>query len=241
MKKISKDKPVPIYYQLKEILKEMINNNVLRAGEKIPTERELCEIHDISRMTARRAVNELVNEGLLYREQGRGTFVEEAEAKFKQQLSELHGFTEEMQNKDFETESKILSFTIKEVTKEIREHLQSEKAIAIKRLRIVDDVPLAIENVWVPCELCPDLTEDVLAGSSLYNIFEERYNYQLDHARQTIEPTVLTNEESDLLSLPKESLALLFRRTTYLSNDDIIEYTKSIYRSDEYKYEVLLE
>lgn len=245
MKKVSKDKPTPVYHQLKEILREMIKNNALRSGERIPTERELCDIHDISRMTARRAVNDLVNEGLLYREQGKGTFVAEPEPKLKQELSQLHGFTDEMEAKGLDTESKILSYAVKEVTKEIREHLQipeeETEIIAIKRLRIVEQTPLAIENVWVPRELCPDLTQEILEGGSLYNLFEEQYNYQLDYARQTVEPTLVNEEESKLLNLSPETLALLFRRTTYLTDDRIIEYTKSIYRSDEYKYEIVLE
>jgi GntR family transcriptional regulator len=93
----------------------------------------------------------------------------------------------------------------------------------------------------VPRELCPDLSQEVLEGNSLYNIFEERYDYQLDYARQTIEPILINEEESNLLKLPEEALGLLFRQTTYLADDRIIEYTKSIYRSDDYKYEVILD
>jgi len=93
MRKVQKENPIPLYYQLKEIILEMIDNMELQAGDPIPPERELCEFHGISRMTARKAIDVLVNEGVVYREQGRGSFV--AEPKINQPISKLVGFTED--------------------------------------------------------------------------------------------------------------------------------------------------
>ncbi len=243
LRKVSKQNPLPLYYQLKEIIQEMIENEELKPGDPVPPERELCEIHGISRMTARKAIMALVNEGILYREQGKGTFV--SEPKIKQQLSQLRGFTEEMAEKGLKTDTQILSFKIKEATKKIRSHLnmdeKNNKVIEIRRLRIVEDEPFAIEIVWIPFNMCPDLQKDMLEGKSLYKIFKEKYGYTLDYAKQTIEPIMLNEYESDLLNLDIKSLALLFRRKTYLDDGRVIEYTKAIYRSDKYKYEVLLK
>ncbi|MGV8146057.1 MAG: GntR family transcriptional regulator [Alkaliphilus sp.] len=242
-KQISKQNPVPLYYQLKEIIQEMIENEKLNPGDLVYPERELCEIYGISRMTARKAIMALVNEGVLYREQGRGTFV--SEPKIKHQLSQLKGFTEEMSEKGLKTNTRILSFEVKEATKKTKKHLYMDetnnKVIEIRRLRIVEDVPFAIEIVWIPSDMCFDLQEDKLEGKSLYKIFEEQYGYTLDYAKQTIEPIVLNEYESDLLNLETKSLALLFRRKTYLDDGRVVEYTKAIYRSDKYKYEVLLK
>lgn len=243
MKKVSKQNPLPLYYQLKEIIQEMIENEELKPGDPVPPERELCEVHGISRMTARKAITDLVNEGLLYREQGKGTFV--AEPKIKQQLSQLKGFTEQMAEKGLKTDTKILSFEIKEATKKIMEHLNLEKnhnkVIELRRVRIVENEPIAIEIVWIPLVMCADFHEDMKEGKSLYNIFKEKYGYDLDYAKQTIEPIKINDYESSLLNINVNSLALLFRRKTYLNDGRVIEYTKAIYRSDKYKYEVILK
>ncbi|GAB6098693.1 GntR family transcriptional regulator [Halanaerocella petrolearia] len=245
MKKVSKENPLPLYYQLKEILQDMIENEVLKPGDPIPTERELVEMHDISRMTARKAIMALVNEGLLYREQGRGTFVADPEPKMKHQLSKLSGFTKEMKEKGLKTSTKLLSFEVETPSKKVSEHLELpeevNQVIKIKRLRFVEDDPFSIETAWLPSDLCSSLTEDMLIGSSLYDIFKEEYGYELDYARQTIEPTMITEYEKELFAVDVDLLALLFRRTTYLKTDRIIEYTKATYRSDKYKHEVILK
>ncbi|PRX30475.1 GntR family transcriptional regulator [Orenia metallireducens] len=242
MKRISKDSPLPLYYQLKEILEDMIENNILEPGDPIPTERELSEMHSISRMTVRKAIMDLVNEGLVYREQGRGTFVTDTESKLKYQLSKLKGFTKVMEEKGLETETKILHFELKEATKKVKNHLKMEKnqVIEIKRLRIVEDEPFAIETVWIPYDLCPDMSQEMLENNSFYSLLENKYGYYLDYAKQTIEPRILNEYESDLLTVEESALALLFRRTTYLKNGRVIEYTKAVYRSDKYKHEVIL-
>ncbi|MFC7441470.1 GntR family transcriptional regulator [Laceyella putida] len=243
MRKVLKNSPIPLYYQLKEIIQEMIDNEELKPGDAIPPERELCEIHNISRMTARKAVIALVNEGVLYREQGKGTFV--AEPKPKHLITRLKGFTEEMEGKGVTVETRILNFSIVEATLNLKRNLRMlphhEHVAEIKRLRIVDGEPLALETVWLDEQKVPGLNKEMLEGQSLYAVLKDNYQYQPLYARQTIEP-VLTNEyESKLLGLPNHSLAILFQRTTYLAQDEVMEYTRCIYRSDRYKYEIFLQ
>ncbi|SEM70513.1 GntR family transcriptional regulator [Lihuaxuella thermophila] len=242
MRKVDKNSPLPLYYQLKEILREMIENEELKPGDAAPPERELCEIHGISRMTARKAVMELVNEGVLYREQGKGTFV--AKPKPKHQLNQLRGFTEEMKEKGLKVQTRILSFEVRPATVGIKNKLQmpphQDKVLEIARLRIVDGLPFALETVWLNYDKMADLTRDELEDGSLYKVFREKYNLVPVYGTQTIEPIKLNEYESKLLGLPHESLALLFSRTTYTDRDEVIEYTKCIYRTDIHKYEVLL-
>lgn len=243
LKKISKESPIPLYYQLKELIQEQIEDEIFKPGDPIPTEMELCQIHNISRMTVNKAIMSLVHEGLLYREQGRGTFV--AENKRKHQLNNLKGFTEEMMQKGYSVETKILSFETVEATKNKKEHLKlgekGEKIIEIKRLRYIENEPFALETAWIPFKLCPDLDVKINNSKSLYEIFQRKYGYILAEAKQTIEPIMINDYESELLNLRKNSLALLFRRTTYLDDGQIIEYTKAIYRSDKHKYELILK
>ncbi|MBA4492869.1 GntR family transcriptional regulator [Paenactinomyces guangxiensis] len=243
MRKVNKNSPLPLYYQLKEILREMIDNEELKPGDAAPPERELCEIHGISRMTARKAVTALVNEGVLYREQGKGTFV--AEPKPQHQLNQLRGFTDEMMEKGLVVQTKILSFKVLEATVALKKRLKmlphQNKVLEIQRLRIIDGLPFALETVWLNHTKVPDLTKNDLEGGSLYNVLKEKYNRVPCYATQTIEPVKLDEYESQLLQMPDESLALLFRRTTYTKNEEIMEYTKCIYRTDTHKYEVLLK
>ncbi|WP_026883181.1 GntR family transcriptional regulator [Clostridium akagii] len=243
MKKIEKHNPLPMYFQIKEILKELIENEELKPGDMIPPEREICSIQQVSRMTVNKAIMSLVNEGILYREQGKGTFV--SKPKKKQVLTKLKGFTEEMLDRGLRTETKIISFTVNEVTKQIKSILEmpdsETKVIQITRLRIFNGEPMGIEIVWLPYNLFPNMTEEMVSGQSLYGIFKEKYNYQPKKAKQTIEPIILNDYECDLLNQKKGSVAMLFWRNTYTAEGIQIEYNKSIYRSDIYKYEIIIE
>lgn len=243
MKIASKESPIPLHYQIKEILQEMIENEELKPGDAVPTERELCIIQGVSRMTVNKAIMSLVNEGLLYREQGKGTFV--AKPKQNKEIAGLKSFSEIMQDKGIKTETRILFFNIKKATKRIKFILNlsdnNNKVIEISRLRIAAGEPVAIENVWVPHYLCNDMDRQTIEGKSLYETFKNKYNYFPEKAKQTIEPIILNEDECELLNQDKNALALMFRRTTYIKNEVPIEYTKAIYRSDIYKYELVFK
>ena len=243
MKKISRDNPIPLHYQLKEILQEMIENEDLKPGQAIPPEREICEIQGVSRMTVNKAIMSLVNEGLIYREQGKGTFV--SVEKVNQEISRLKGFTEQMSENGVLSKTKILSYKIIEATKQHKFELKMPEdeieIIEIKRLRFSDEQPVAIETAWIPYYLFKGMTREVIEDKSLYSIMREKYGYHPYKAKQTIEPIMLNEYESKLLNQENRALALIFRRTTYLENETPIEYTKAIYRSDKYKYEIILK
>jgi len=243
MQKVSKTSPLPLYYQIKNIIREMIENEELKPGEMLPAERELCEIQKVSRMTVNKAIMDLVNEGIVYREQGKGTFV--AIPKEKQQISKLKGFTEEMEHKGLKSSTHILSFIVKPATKQLKIvlNLKSEESsvIEIIRLRISNEEPLAIETAWIPNTIFNDLTAEVIEGKSLYSIFRDKYGVDPVKAKQTIEPIILSGYEANLLKQKENSVALMFKRTTYLKDGSPIEHTNAIYRSDRYKYEIILE
>lgn len=242
MKKVDKDSPIPLYYQLKNIISEMIENEELTSDEVVPTERELCEVHGISRMTANKAIASLVNEGLLYRERGKGTFV--VKNKEKHPLHNLLGFTEDMQRRGISIHTKIISFQRKSATKKLQHDLllgEQEDVFEITRLRSVNDEPYAIETAHVPTSLCEGLTADMLENNSLYNILEKQFGLQIEYANQTIEPVLVNDYESQMLQVKQKTLALMFSRLTYTKKNIPFEVTKSIYRSDRYKFEITLK
>lgn len=243
MRTVSKINPVPLYYQIKEILQEMIENEELMPGDMIPAERELCEIQGVSRMTVNKAIADLVNEGLLYREQGKGTFV--SIPKEKHRFSKLKGFTEEMNDRGLKSSTIILYFKIKNATKQIKSTLNLDnsqaKVIEIKRLRVSADEPLAVETTWLPYHIFKDMTVGMIEGKSLYNIFRQNYSLPPAKAKETIEPLILSDYECELLNQKPNSIALVFKRTTYSEDGIPIEFTNAIYRSDRYTYEIILE
>lgn len=240
MKKALKENDLPLYYQIKDIIREMIENEQLKPGDMIPPERKICKIQDVSRMTVNKAIMELVNDGVLYREQGRGTFV--ASPKQYKKLSQLKGFSEEMESKGHVTSTKVITFDIKKATQQIKATLNlsedNDYVINIKRLRLIDEEPLAIETVWLPMNMFPDMSVEMILGKSLYQLFREKYGYFIQSAEETIEPKVLNSFELQLLNNPKSQLALLFKKVTYIQNEIPLEYTEALYRSDKYKYEI---
>lgn len=242
MRKIIKKSPIPIYYQLKEIIVEMIENEELEPNDLIPTERELCKIHDISRMTVRMAIMTLVNEGVLYREQGKGTFV--AEQKPKHQLSRLRGLTEDMQDMGHKVGTKVLSFGKVPASKIVAKSLNleaGEDALEIQRLRLVDGTPYAIETAWLNPTKVPNLKRADIEGRSLYEVLREEYSIIPQYAKQTVDPIQLSEVEKEMFELEGDSLALLFHRSTYAENEEVFEYTKGVYRIDKHKFEIYLE
>lgn len=242
MKKVDKDSPVPLYYQLKNIICELIENEEIKENETVPTERELCEYHGISRMTVNKAIASLVNEGLLYRERGKGTFV--VKNKEKHQLQNLLSFTEDMKRKGIVIDTKIISFHRKVPTKKMQQDLKlakQQEVFEITRLRNVDGEPYAIEVAYIPTILCETLTAEMLENNSLYHILETNFDLKFDYGKQTIEPVLVNDYESELLQVKHKTLALMFSRLTYSKKGVPIEVTRSIYRSDRYKVEITLK
>jgi GntR family transcriptional regulator len=242
MKKVDKSSPVPLYYQLKEIICELIENEELTADEPVPTERELCEFHGVSRMTVNKAIMSLVNEGVVYRERGKGTFI--VKNKEKHRLSALRGFTEEMECRGLAVKTQMISFRKKMATKKLQQELKlppEQQVFEITRLRYVSGEPYALETAYIPVALCEALNEDMLVNHSLYSVLAQEFALEMEYAYQTIEPVLINDYESQFLGVEKNTLALLFSRRTYLKDDTPMEVTKAIYRGDRYKFEVMLQ
>ncbi|HYE83361.1 MAG TPA: GntR family transcriptional regulator [Clostridia bacterium] len=241
MKKVNKNSPLPLYYQLKDIICELIENEELKPGDPIPPERELCEYHGVSRMTVNKSITNLVNEGLLYREQGKGTFV--AKPKEGYQLSRLLSFTEDMKAKGLQVDTRVISFHKRTATRKIQKVLNlsdREEVFEIKRLRLVENEPYALETAYLPVILCEGLTMEKLDNKSLYDILRNEYELNMDYAHQTIEAVILDEYESEILQVPQRSIALMLSRKTYLEGGKPMELTKAVYRGDKYKFEVVL-
>lgn len=238
---IDKNSPLPLYYQLEEHIKQTIQAEELLPGDALPSERELSENFQISRMTVRQAITNLVNKGFLFREKGKGTFV--SNQKFEQNLQGLTSFTEDMKARQLVPGNKLLHFEIFPAEQEIKERLsleEDELIYKIRRLRLANDEPIALETSYLPVKLIPGLTPDILE-KSLYTYIEDELNLKIGHATQTVEAAVVNEEDIKHLNIKKGVPVLLIERETVLENGTPLEIVKSSYRADRYKFKIDIE
>ncbi|HEY4387483.1 MAG TPA: GntR family transcriptional regulator [Ktedonobacteraceae bacterium] len=237
MSNIVRKGPVPRYYQLKEIMRGKMSSGEWKPGELIPSERELSEQYGISRMTARQAITELVNEGLFFREQGKGTFV--SQHKITQQLIRLTGFTEDMRARGQRPETRVLSANMVPADELTAERLRihpGQSIFNLQRLRLADSEPLAVEVSQISFIGCERLLEEDLEQNSLYRLLETHYGLTLVEAEQELEAGLITEEEARLLNVTVGSPALYTRRTTYAERDQPIEYARAVYCGGKYTF-----
>ncbi|WP_270180558.1 GntR family transcriptional regulator [Alkalihalobacillus sp. CinArs1] len=238
---IDKTSPLPIYYQLVELIKGMIDKGELKPGDSLPSEREYAERFKISRMTVRQAITELVNSGYLFRQKGVGTFV--AEKKIEQQLVGLTSFTEDMQSRGMVPSSKLISFEIVSSPASISEQLNIQEhapVYEIKRVRLADGIPMALETTFISANLVKGITEDTVS-QSLYDYIENHLSIKIGEATQVLESSIATQQESQYLKIKKGSPILLIQRNTKLADDTPLEVVKSSYRADRYKFTITMK
>jgi GntR family transcriptional regulator len=235
---IDKSSPIPMYYQLESHIKNQINAGIILPGDSIPSEREYAENYGISRMTVRQAINSLVNEGLLYRKKGSGTFV--SEKKIEQPLQGLTSFTEDMKKRGLSPTSKLIHFEIIPANSFIANELKINEfapVYEIKRIRLADGEPMALETNYLSANMVKGLTEEVV-NASIYAYIEEKLNLRIAHADQLIESIKASVEDEKLLKIEKGHPMLYIQRNTYLQDGTPLELVKSVYRGDRYKFHI---
>jgi GntR family transcriptional regulator len=233
--RIDTNSPVPKYYQLKEIIRARIESEELGEGQLIPSERELCESYGISRMTARQAVMELVNEGVLYREQGKGTFV--AGKKVQQEAERLTSFTEDMRERGMEASSVVLEVEVEPAGPVVARFLrveEGERIIRLKRLRNADGEPMALETSHLLYGVASGVLELDMSERSLYEELR-RSGVRISRAEQSYEAALVSEADAEVLGVAPGSPALLIERVTFDAEGQPFEYVESTYRGDRYR------
>ena len=202
----------------------------------MPSEADLAQKYLVSRITAKRALDELVRQGRAFRQQGRGTFVAQARIR---EISGFRSFSEDIRARGFNPSSQVLAFQEIEAGAVICERLhipENEHVFLLKRLRLADQEPVAVEAAYLPCRLCPDLLEEDLGSGSLYTILTEKYNLVPTWADAEIEAVVPNKEEARLLNLKAGMPVLVAHRVTYSADYDAIETVDSVYRGDRFTF-----
>lgn len=237
---MDKKSKVPLYLQLMEELINKIKSQVYNENEQLPSERELCDIYSLSRITIRQALRELEHEGYIYKLHGIGTFV--AQKSYNQNLSKLYSFTEEMEKIGKKPTTKVLSFSLITADERLAQKMDLkplEEIFKVVRLRLADDEPLMYGTSYLPRNLFPNLTEKDLVERPMYDVFHQDYQIGLTNATERFSSTLIREEESNYLNAKSLQPAMLIKRYAY-HNGTLIEYTNSVARGDKFAYTVEL-
>lgn len=225
---LDKNSHVPLYVQLVKQLMDNIQNGDLKPGDRLPSERELAEALDISRITARQAITELLDNGLLYREQGRGTYI--AFSK-RRSIQGFTSFTEDMLSRGLTPSTRVLNLeviTLEKLQNELK--LQpGEKVIQIYRLRLADGAPVALQTSLIPYRICPGLEKEDLSGS-LFKILKDKYFIHPSWIEAEVNALPADADEAELLDLKPKEPVLVVNAQTFTDSFDIVESVKTIYR-----------
>ena len=225
----------PRYVQLRQRLEQGIADGILPPNSSLPPEREIAELTDLSRVTVRKAIQELVRKGAIEQRQGSGSFVREPVAKVEQSLSHLTSFTEDMERRGLNTTSIWLERGIFLPSPEEMMALglsANEQVARIHRLREAGGRPMALEKAALPLDILPNPTE---VTGSLYAVLEQA-GYRPVRAIQKISAINLEAPEAELLDVAEGSAGLRIQRTSYLESGRVAELTRSIYRGDAYDF-----
>jgi GntR family transcriptional regulator len=235
---LDKRNPLPLYYQLKEVILARIDSGQWQRGMRLPSERELCDQFQISRITVRQALTELESEGRLARDQGRGTFV--AHPRIEQHLTRLTGFTQDMKVRGQKPGSVVLELTVARASTVVAHRLQldaaNRQAVLLKRLRTANREPVAVETAYLNERLCRGLVDEDLGDRSLYALLTNTYKIVPTRAEQQIEAVACPQTEAKLLNVRKGSPVLHLHRTTFSQHNQPFETVESFYRGDKYVF-----
>jgi GntR family transcriptional regulator len=235
---ITKDSPRPKHAQLRETLRAQIES--LPPDQPIPSEHELCAQYDVSRITVRKALADLIHEGLLYTVQGKGTFV--AARKFRiEWAQEMAGFHADMARRGLQVKVRVLEQVIVPADQRVAEELnlgQGDPVVKIVRLRFVDKQPFDIAANYTPWAVFPGLEKEDLARGSIYALIRTKYHMQIDHGVRLVEAVACPPDDARLLQIKAGTPLLLIHNTMCDARDRPVEYNIIKRRGDRAQIEI---
>jgi GntR family transcriptional regulator len=225
----------PLYHKIKQHILDQIIEGALKSGDMLPSETQLLTQYNASRITIRRALKELIQQGILYTIQGKGTFVAHAPIR---QISGFHSFSDDIEAKGLRASSQVLLFEQIEADQDIASHLQintGDPVYILQRIRFADNQPVAFETAYLPEQLFPKLDQYDLRYS-LYEIIRSQYQIFPAWADAEIQATTTTPEIAQALHMQVIEPVLEAHRLTYTESFDIVEYVISIYCGNRFTF-----
>jgi GntR family transcriptional regulator, N-acetylglucosamine utilization regulator len=240
MSGLNKDIPVPLYHQLKDVILKGILAGDWKPDQQLPTEDDLATRFRVSKITVRQALRDLAALGYVRREQGRGTFVQRPH--LEQGPRELTSFTEEMKRRGSQSMSRVLDQHIIAPSPEVAARLRirpHEQVFQLRRVRIADKEPMAIQTAHIPVSLVPGIDTISFAGDvSLYDVLQSRYGLRAVGGKETHFAALVRMDEAELLWAPAHTAAMHTERVTYLANARPLEFAQATTRGDRYSIEL---
>ncbi len=227
---------IPLYHQIQSALIERIHSGELSVGDCLPSEYELARSYQVSRITARQALHNLKSRGYAISQKGRGTYV--AQPKLEKNIMHLRGFTEDMKRRGMIPTSRLLEQSVMQAPVILAEQLRVEAAspvLRLRRLRIADGTPMALEESHIPLKHYPGLERISFAKNSLYSVLRDEYGVRAAWADEVLEALPATREEAELLSIPRGAIMLSISRVIMTTEEIPIEVACSRYCGDRYR------
>jgi GntR family transcriptional regulator len=229
--------PMPMHHQVYLDLRRSLDGGTWKAGERLPTERDLATHYGCSLITIRRALSELVHEGRIERTRGRGTTV--LHPRIERDFAESLSFTAEMERRGLAPETRLIAARPQSAGEAVAAALALEPGsptLYLERLRLADGQPLLLEQVHLPAERFPGLLASDLEHDSLYGVLQRRYGTRVARAREALEPILLRAREARLLDQRRRAPALLIEGVAATADDRPVEFSRTFVRGDRTRY-----
>ncbi len=237
-KTINKQSRIPFYYQLAEILREIIEASAQGdETELLPSENELTRQYQVSRATVRQALSLLEREGLVYKAKGKGTFI--AKHRVRYPLTQFISTTEDMERRGWKPGVEVISFKEIDTYSPLTESLQltaTDTVYELCRLRLGNDDPVGLQWAYLPVKRCPGLIDFDLA-TSLVQVMETEFGVIFWSAHEILRARLPTEYEAEKLQIPNNLPVIYMERITFAVDGTPVEFLQSVWRSDKYEYE----
>jgi GntR family transcriptional regulator len=230
------DPALPSYYRVADELRRHIASGELAPGARLPTEAELCRRYGLSRGTVIHALDHLERQGLIVRQQGRGTFVAEPESS--EATFHILDFSDDMRRRGKSPASRLLHAGVERPSADVAESLalsHGELVMRIERLRLADDEPMALETRFLAYDICPDLLREDLESASIHRLLLEKFHLPLVRVELTMGAAVLRGREAACLKVKSGTPGLRVDRVTWTTGRRPVTLMRSLYRGDQYR------
>jgi len=238
---IFKDRSIPLYYQLENILREKIKSGEYRPGHPFPTEDQLAQSYKVSRITVRQALAALEKDGLIIRRRGRGSFVTEGQVHLEPM--KLTGMIEDIIAMGIKTKTRIINFGFVHPPKKVTESLklnEDAKVLRVERIRLIKGAPVSYTMSYIPPDLAKKISIKDLTIQPILNVLEKKCKVKISRGFQIIEATVADSRIASFLDVMTGAPLLKIERTVLDIKNRPVEYISILYRSDRYHYSVEL-
>ena len=236
---VQRDSLIPLYYQLLEILIDQIETGILKPGDPVPSENELCRMYGVSKNTVLQAVKTLVHKRLVYRVRGKGTYV--TDPKITQSITSLLGFSSEISGLNGNVVNSSVSSKQMPALPAIARHLDikaDDPIYHIQILRELKNIPMALQTSFIPAALCTGLIDSPFLDGSLFKTLQQRFGIEITSVHETFQAVKADAYEAKLLEIKPGEPLILLERLSRDRNGRIIELVRTLLRGDRCKFNI---